>query len=153
MSQTFEGEIERISELKTLGEAGKLKSIGILLKGDTNWRNITEFSEEKIKTILGDAKIGEHVRITTEEVRGFQNVKKVERVAQKPQTPEMDFMTPVGNLYAMCEEKLNAIMEQNAFYGLEIAILKDLTFKIAEKVGIDLSDFKKADELDNVEGQ
>lgn len=44
---------------------------------------------------------------------------------------DLDPMRPLGNLYAMCEEKLNVLIQQNSTNNA-------LLFEIAKKVGVDL---------------
>ena len=58
-----------------------------------------------------------------------------------------DRMTPIGDLYAMCEEKLNGLIEQNALIQTQLANLTNLTMEIAGKLQIDLVRYKPASEM------
>lgn len=58
-----------------------------------------------------------------------------------------DSMTALGNLYGMCEEKLNGIIEQNALIQTQLASLTNLTMEIASKLQIDLVKYKSANEV------
>jgi len=158
-SKKISGIIESVGEMKSLGPSGKLKSVGIRLENDSSYHNVTEFSEESIKTILGDITVGDKVTLEEQQVKGYWNVKRITKGIEAKEGTDVkdqnlgsfnidDRYNPIGSLYGMAEEKLNAIIEQNAFTGTKIDKLMALVLKIAEKNSVDLGFTKAVDELD-----
>ena len=155
---TIEGTLKYIGAPKAFG---KLWSIGLKTDADDRFHNIAEFSEERVKAILGTAKIGDKVVLTEQKIKGYWNVKSVKFLEQVNAEIQgmntldtfnnptevrefMDEMKPLGNLYHMAEEKLNALIEQNALIQTKLDNTIDLLMKLAKKAEIDLDSFKPA---------
>lgn len=145
----FEGKLTYIGQPK---EFGTLVSVGLKVDTDESFHNISEFGIEKVKAILGTAKIGDLVSLRELHVKNYWNVKGVkfieEVISENARIKTLDeYRNTLGNLYAMSEEKLNALIEQNANIQIQNANIIDLLMKIAKANNIELDTFKKATEI------
>jgi hypothetical protein len=153
-TRKISGKIKFIGEPK---EFGKLKSVGIKLENDETWHNIAEFSDEAIKSILGETMVRDEVTFEEVNTRGHWNVKKITKgidvncIQAPSQTAGKnspigtvdDRFSPIGDVYAKVDEYGKAILEQNAFIETQLKNQTDLLMRIAEKLGVDLG-FQKA---------
>lgn len=109
------------------------------VKADDVWYNVDESLD------LESVQRGMEIEILEKEDRGEKRnalIKNWEIRGALPKDNSEDAYKPIGNLYAMCEEKLDALIEQN------VNII-DLLMKIARKNGIELDEIKPASKIED----
>lgn len=136
----MKGTIERILDKVGKNSGKKYKSFLIDGKWYSYWKEMPEnlMVSSVIDFEYDTRKVGDmtFATITSLKVEGQPSGGNVE-----------DIMTPIGNLYAMCEEKLNGIIEQQALLQTQLANLTNLVMEIATKLGIDINSYKPASEV------
>lgn len=76
----FKGKLKHVGDMRTIGPAGKLLSIGLKLEeeDDDVWHNITGFQRDTLLEILGKSVTGDTVELTETYRKGYWNVTKIE---------------------------------------------------------------------------
>jgi hypothetical protein len=151
----FEGELTYIGEPKEV--AKNLWSVGLKVDADESYHNIVEFGLDKVKAILGTAKIGDKVSLREDKIKNYWNVKAVkfiEQVNAEKQgmkgissyevTPDLE--AKLADIYSLVEKYGQASIEQNAGMQVQLDSIVTLLMKIAKNANIELDTFKKANE-------
>ena len=123
------------------------KTKGIQMEG--KWHTVVGPAERYVASVQkGDdieVKLNEKEQIVFIRKAGMQPIDRPEM------TEDMLFwelpMKPLGNLYAMSEEKLNAIIEQQSILALAIKNNTDLIMQLAKHLKLNLDEIKTANTL------
>ena len=99
----------------------------------------------KAANYVNDLKQGDLVEVKEGDNGAVTFIQKKTELGEPKKEP--DRFTPTGDLYAMCEEKLNGIVEQNMFIQKQNENLVSLLMEVAVKLQIDINKFKPASEV------
>ena len=135
----IEGEISFIGPIRDLG--GNLKSIGIRLKNIDQWFNIAEFSETHIKTILGETKVGDKIKLILEQRGAYWNITQIKHLEVikgeiiEIEKPLEEFEKPKAELAEAYEKGIEFTLEEKVDMLLkEVNLTKELVLSLAEKL-------------------
>lgn len=136
----MQGTIEKILD-KVAKTSGK-KYISFLIDGQwySYWKILPE-------DLMVDSKVDFDFTTTKSGDMEFKTVSSIKVIGQKDEGNIKDKFTPMGNMYAMCEEKLNGIIEQNALVNTQLKNLTLLVMEIVGKLQIDINKYKPSSEL------
>jgi len=120
------------------------KTKGIQMEG--KWHTVVGPAERYVASVQkGDdieVKLNEKEQIVFIRKAGMQPIDRPEMTEDM-----LDLMKPLGNLYAMSEEKLNAIIEQQSILALAIKNNTDLIMQLAKHLKLNLDEIKTANTL------
>jgi len=120
------------------------KTKGIQMEG--KWHTVVGPAERYVASVQkGDdieVKLNEKEQIVFIRKAGMQPIDRPEMTEDM-----LDSMKPLGNLYAMSEEKLNAIIEQQSILALAIKNNTDLIMQLAKHLKLNLDEIKTANTL------
>jgi len=120
------------------------KTKGIQMEG--KWHTVVGPAERYVASVQkGDdieVKLNEKEQIVFIRKAGMQPIDRPEMTEDM-----LDPMKPLGNLYAMSEEKLNAIIEQQSILALAIKNNTDLIMQLAKHLKLNLDEIKTANTL------